>query len=89
LRTVRASALKPPETAKPKGIVVRDDRPEPRSDHGSWVENLIKRFCLASAYGKISGDGDERIFDGPLVGYSSGSDPLYGQLKAHYDREIW
>jgi epoxyqueuosine reductase len=61
--------------------MVRDDRPEPGSDYGSWVENLIKQFCLTSAYGKISGDGVERIFDEPLVGYSSGSDRLYGQLK--------
>ena len=61
--------------------MVRDGRPEPGSDHGSWVDNLIKQFCVASAYGKISADGDERIFDEPLVGYSSGSDPIYGQLK--------
>ena len=81
MRIARAGALKPPGNTKPKGIMVRDGRPEPGSDHGSWVDNLIKQFCVASAYGKISADGDERIFDEPLVGYSSGSDPIYGQLK--------
>jgi epoxyqueuosine reductase len=81
LRNARAVELKTPETTKPKGIIVRDDRPESGYGYGSWVETQIEQFRLTSAYGKISGDGDERIFDEPFVGFSSGSDPLYGQLK--------
>jgi hypothetical protein len=42
--------------------MVRGDRPEPACDYGSWVEDLIKQFCLTSAYGKISPISLSRTF---------------------------
>jgi len=52
-------------------------------DYGSRVTDLINDFVLQSPLNDMGFEKREKIFDKPLVGYSSGSDPLYAEFKAH------
>jgi hypothetical protein len=49
--------------------------------NASWIEGIIKRFIDESPENNM-GDGlDEEAWSSPLVGFSSGDDPLYGFYK--------
>lgn len=52
-------------------------------DQGSWITRIIKNFVARSPLNDMGFDAPEKIFDTPLVGYSSGSDPLYDEYKSH------
>jgi epoxyqueuosine reductase len=47
----------------------------------SWTENMIREFCLASPDNDMNLEKKEPAIDEPLVGFSSGSDPLYVELQ--------
>ena len=48
-----------------------------------WITAVIKDFVTLSSLNDMGLAKREKIFDTPLVGFSSGSDPLYDQYKAH------
>jgi len=48
----------------------------PHTDLARWVENVIQDYC-ATAHNTLGNPQNDRAFDPPLVGFSSGSDPLY------------
>lgn len=52
-------------------------------DHGSWITSVIKDFVTLSPLNDMGFKEREVIFDMPLVGFSSGADPLYDEYKAH------
>lgn len=52
-------------------------------DQGSWITSMIKDFVAQSTVNDMGFEQRERIFDTPLVGFSSGSDPLYDEYKSH------
>jgi len=47
----------------------------------AWMEGTIRDFYLGSADNSMNTGMDERAVDEPLVGFSSGVDPLYDELK--------
>jgi len=47
--------------------------PEP----ASWIEQIIKDFIEKSPENTLQNKADDRAFDAPLVGFSSGDDPIY------------
>ena len=51
--------------------------------HSSWITNVIKDFVTQSPLNDMGFEEPERIFDTPLVGFSSGTDPLYDEYKSH------
>ncbi len=46
-----------------------------------WLEGVIKNFCSESSDNSLQNETTERAWDDPLVGFSSGGDPLYAALK--------
>jgi len=47
------------------------------------ITTVIKDFVTESLLNDMGLQEREKIFDNPLVGFSSGSDPLYDQYKSH------
>ena len=56
--------------------------PHPRLGD-SWIENLIAEFVARSELNRLGPDMTEPAFDAPLVGFSSGADPIYNEFVAH------
>lgn len=52
-------------------------------DSGSRIINIIKEFVLQSPLNDMGFADPEKIFDAPLVGFSSGADQLYNEYKSH------
>ncbi len=48
-----------------------------------WIEDLITGFVARSPENRLGPDKPEPAFDAPLVGFSSGADPLYAEYVAH------
>ena len=49
----------------------------------AWIEHLICDFVSRSPQNRLGPDKPEPAFDAPLVGFSSGADPLYAEYVAH------
>src|SRR5208283_4365569 len=58
-----------------------DQRREPTGDLSVWLESAIKEFCMDSPDNSLKNKENDRAFDKPLVGFSSGSEPLYRTIK--------
>jgi epoxyqueuosine reductase len=52
-------------------------------DMGHWIRGVITDFVALSAENTIQPDGTEKAFDAPIVGFSSGADPLYDEFVSH------
>jgi epoxyqueuosine reductase len=51
--------------------------------HSTWITKIIKDFVTQSPLNDMGFEKPEKIFDTPLVGFSSGLDPLYDEYKSH------
>jgi epoxyqueuosine reductase len=51
--------------------------------NAEWIEDLITEFVSRSPENRLGPDNPEPAFDAPLVGFSSGADPLYQEYVAH------
>ena len=47
------------------------------------IESMIRSFVSQSPENNLGQPFDEKVFDQPLVGFSSGADPLYDEYKHH------
>jgi epoxyqueuosine reductase len=56
--------------------------PQPYKN-AEWIEGLIAEFVARSPKNRLGPDNPEPAFDAPLVGFSSGADPLYQEFVAH------
>jgi len=50
-------------------------------DPGAWVEGVVRRFINESPENTLKNAENERAWADPLVGFSSGADPLYRFYK--------
>ena len=57
-------------------------------EHRAWIESVITSFCSSQA-NSLQNEAGDRAFDPPLVGFSSGADPLYAAYKQHVGPEHW
>jgi hypothetical protein len=55
----------------------------------SWVEKTIRDFINASSDNSLKDGTDKKAWAEPLVGFSSGADPLYVELKKHIGDFYW
>jgi epoxyqueuosine reductase len=53
-----------------------------QAELSGWVESIIHNFWATAAENSLQNQENDRAFEAPLVGFSSGNDPLYQQLKA-------
>jgi epoxyqueuosine reductase len=59
----------------------------PQCDLAAWIQDLVRRFCDGPENSLHGGEGDpawrtERAWAEPLLGFSSGADPLYARYKS-------
>ena len=57
---------------------------EKKTNPARWVEGIIKDFINRSPENTLKNPADEKAWDDPLVGFSSGEDSLYQQYKEKY-----
>ncbi|MGC1401776.1 MAG: epoxyqueuosine reductase [Thermodesulfobacteriota bacterium] len=50
-------------------------------DLGPWITSLIENFIERSPENTLQNPAQEKAFENPLVGFSSGADPLYREYK--------
>jgi hypothetical protein len=48
-----------------------------------WIEDLINNFVAQSPRNRIGKNMTRRAFDPPIVGFSSGSDPVFKEFVDH------
>ena len=48
-----------------------------QTDRSTWIAAMIDDFVASSRENTLNAPTGEKAFDPPLVGFSSGSDPLY------------
>jgi len=58
-------------------------------ESGDWIESVIKDFVGASPENTLKNHANDRAFDSPLVGFSSGGDLLYRDFKTHVGTFHW
>lgn len=61
-------------------------------NHGNpakWVETIIRDFITTSPENTLQNKENERAWEDPLVGFSSGDDPLYSELKEMIGDFYW
>ncbi len=54
-----------------------------------WLKQSIKDFCSCSEHNTLRDDGNEKIWEEPIVGFSRGDDPLYVTLKEDTGAFYW
>jgi epoxyqueuosine reductase QueG len=52
-------------------------------DQNNWITSTIKDLVEFSPLNDMGFDKPEKIFNTPLVGFSSGADPLYHEYRSH------
>ncbi len=58
-------------------------------DHSRWVEEVIKNFINESPENSLGLHGGEKAWAEPIIGFSSGADPLYQFYKADIGDFYW
>ncbi|MGA2229248.1 MAG: epoxyqueuosine reductase, partial [Syntrophobacteraceae bacterium] len=53
------------------------------------IEQIIKEFVETSPENSLENPANDRAFDSPLVGFSSGDDQLYQDYKTHVGPFHW
>lgn len=56
---------------------------------GAWVERTIKAFINSSPKNTLRNKVGDKAWGDPLVGFSSGGDPLYQEFKKHIGSFHW
>jgi epoxyqueuosine reductase len=55
----------------------------------AWLQNIIKTFLNNPSQNTLQNEIHEKAFDQPLVGFSSGDDPVYEDFKKHVGPFHW
>ncbi len=58
-------------------------------DPGKWVEGLIQDFIANSSLNTMRNEAGEKAWDHALVGFASGSDPIWQQYKEYVGPFHW
>jgi epoxyqueuosine reductase len=58
-------------------------------DPGSWIEGLIRDFIADSPLNTMRNQAGEKAWDNALVGFASGSDPIWQQYKEYVGPFHW
>jgi len=54
-----------------------------------WIESVLREFVETSPENSLKNSANDRAFDSPLVGFSSGDDRLYQDFKTHVGPFHW
>jgi epoxyqueuosine reductase len=59
------------------------------SEPARWIETIIMEFVENSPENSLKNPSNDRAFASPLVGFSSGADPLFEDFKTHVGPFHW
>ena len=59
------------------------------ADPGTWIATIITDYVNQSPQNSLQNEADEKAFGEPLIGFSSGNDPLYEDYKQHVGPFHW
>ncbi len=59
------------------------------TNSGEWIEAVIREFVDNSPENSLRNSANDRAFDSPLIGFSSGDDPIYRDFKEHVGPFHW
>jgi epoxyqueuosine reductase QueG len=62
---------------------------KPIENPASWIETTIKAFVDGSPENSLRNEENDRAWANPLVGFSSGDDPLYQEFQEHIGSFVW
>ncbi len=54
-----------------------------QNDWGAWITTMIADFVASSSENTLNTPTGDKAFDPPLVGFSTGNDPLYDEYVSH------
>ncbi len=60
-----------------------------KNEKAIWIESLIKDFINLSMENTLKNSDNDKAWGDPLVGFSSGDDPLYQSYKEHVGPLHW
>ncbi|MEW6669674.1 MAG: epoxyqueuosine reductase [Thermodesulfobacteriota bacterium] len=58
-------------------------------DPGPWIEGLIQDFIVNSSFNTMRNEAGDQAWDRALVGFASGSDPMWQQYKEYVGPFHW
>jgi len=67
----------------------RGDAMRQTSETAHWIESAIKEFVENSSENTLKNPANDRAYDSPLVGFSSGGDLIYRDFKTHVGIFHW
>jgi len=56
-----------------------------QNDWGAWITAMIADFVASSSENTLNTPTGDKAFDPPLVGFSTGNDPLYDERLCPQD----
>ena len=59
------------------------------ADLAQWIENVIRDFIEQSSENTLQGPYREKAFENPLIGFSSGDDPIFESYKQYVGAYHW
>ena len=59
------------------------------SDPAAWIKTVIQEFIENSPENTLKNQENDKAFENPLVGFSSGDDPLYDSFKEYVGPFHW
>ena len=62
---------------------------DPVKDPAAWIETTIKTFINESPENTLQNEGNDKAWADPVVGFSSGDDPIYQELKEYVGPFHW
>jgi epoxyqueuosine reductase len=62
---------------------------DPIKNPANWIESMIKDFINKSPENTLKNPQNDKAWADPLVGFSSGDDPLYQEYKKHVGPFHW
>lgn len=75
--------MRPLQTGREReGVPTAFDQRRLEADPASSLEEAIRAYVAGSPRNRLAGEVDEPLFDGPLVGFARGDDPLFEEFKS-------
>jgi epoxyqueuosine reductase QueG len=62
---------------------------QPIDDSATWLVGVIEDFINVSPENNLGSHTGEKAFDGPIVGFARGDDPLFREFKRHIGDFYW
>jgi hypothetical protein len=61
----------------------------PLSDRATWLQAVIQEFVDRSPENTLRNQANDKAFENPLIGFSSGDDPVYDSFKEYVGAFHW